>query len=73
MVFLQLPKRLEVKAASGKGLIFHTFSVGNSGASSCNVRKLRVYRVRRGYDIYIYIERETGLKVGVITTNKINM
>ncbi len=66
-----IPKRLEVKAASEKGIIFLKFSVWNSGASSGYVRKLRVQRARRGYDICI--ERETGLKVSVITTNKRNM
>ncbi len=30
---VRIPKRLEVEAASGKGFIFHTFSVWNSGAS----------------------------------------
>ncbi len=34
---LLTPKRLEVKAASGKGIIFHKFSVRNSGASSGDV------------------------------------
>ncbi len=44
-------KRLEVKAASGKGKMFHKFSVRNSGSSSGDVRKLSVQRARRGYDI----------------------
>ncbi len=29
-----LAKRMEIEAASGKGFIFHKFSVRNSGASS---------------------------------------
>ncbi len=37
----QYHKRLEIEAASGKGFIFHKFSVRNSGASSGDVRKLR--------------------------------
>ncbi len=34
---LLTPKRLQVKAAPGKGIIFHKFSVRNSGASSGDV------------------------------------
>ncbi len=45
MPFL-IPKRLEVKAASGKkGIIFHKFSVRNSGASSGDVGKLRPFLI----------------------------
>ncbi len=35
-------KELQAEAASGKGCIFHKFSVRNSGASSGDVRKLRI-------------------------------
>ncbi len=41
-----VPRRPEVEAASGKSCIFHKFSVWNSGASSGDVRKLRVQWAR---------------------------
>ncbi len=51
---IAIPKRLEVKAASGKkGIIFHKFSVRNSGASSGDVGKLRVFLVFITRDAYL--------------------
>ncbi len=44
---LDIPKRVNVEAASGKGFKFNIFWIRNSGASSGDVvRKLRIQRGR---------------------------